>query len=312
LPSITVQALALNSSRHIFAGTGRGVFRSTDDGDSWTLFNDGLTSKDVRSLAVNSSGHIFAGTTGAIFRSTDNGVSWTPGPISYPSARILSLAVDASGQIFAGTDVGAIFRSADNGDSWTRADGGLTTINVWSLLTSAKGEIFAGTYESGVLRSTDSGASWTPLNAGLTNMNVRALAISPSGDFFAGTAGNGVFRRVELATSVRETTAEAPASFALEQNYPNPFWSEATSRLAGNPSTSINYQLLQAAPTSLTIYNMLGQEVRKLVNTQQPAGYHTVVWDGRDNAGRPVPSGVYHYRLQAGSFTMTKRMLMAK
>jgi flagellar hook assembly protein FlgD len=92
------------------------------------------------------------------------------------------------------------------------------------------------------------------------------------------------------------------AAFELSQNYPNPF----------NPTTNIKYQLPQAVQVSLTIYNMLGQEVRKLVNTQQPAGYHTVVWDGRDNSGRLVPSGVYHYRLQAGSFTMTKKMLMAK
>jgi flagellar hook assembly protein FlgD len=63
---------------------------------------------------------------------------------------------------------------------------------------------------------------------------------------------------------------------------------------------------------NLVIYNMLGQEVRKLVNAQQPAGYHTAVWDGRDNSGRLVPTGVYHYRIQAGNFTMTKRMLMAK
>jgi len=63
---------------------------------------------------------------------------------------------------------------------------------------------------------------------------------------------------------------------------------------------------------SLVIYNMLGQEVRKLVDAQQPAGYHTAIWDGRDNAGRSLPTGVYHYRLQAGSFTVTKKMLMAK
>jgi lysophospholipase L1-like esterase len=94
----------------------------------------------------------------------------------------------------------------------------------------------------------------------------------------------------------------APTTFELSQNYPNPF----------NPTTNIKYQLPQAVQVSLTIYNMLGQEVRKLVNTQQPAGYHTVVWDGRDKSGRLVPSGVYHYRLQAGSFTMTKRMLMTK
>jgi hypothetical protein len=107
-------------------------------------------------------------------------------------------------------------------------------------------------------------------------------------------------------------TVAPPDKFDLSQNYPNPFWSEATSRFAGNPTTQIRYQLPQAVQVSLTIYNMLGQEVRKLVNAKQPAGYHTAIWDGRDNSGRPVPTGVYHYRLQAGSFTMTKKMLMAK
>ncbi|MCG3120761.1 MAG: hypothetical protein ALAOOOJD_03601 [bacterium] len=95
---------------------------------------------------------------------------------------------------------------------------------------------------------------------------------------------------------------KAPEKFELSQNYPNPF----------NPTTQIRYQLPQAVKVSLAIYNMLGQEVRKLVDAQQPAGYHTAIWDGRDNAGRPLPSGVYHYRLQAGSFTMTKKMLLAK
>jgi hypothetical protein len=93
-----------------------------------------------------------------------------------------------------------------------------------------------------------------------------------------------------------------PATFDLSQNYPNPF----------NPTTNIRYQLPQTVNVTLVIYNMLGQEVRKLVNGEQPAGYHTVVWDGRDKAGRPVPSGVYYYRLQAGSFTETKKMVVAK
>lgn len=93
-----------------------------------------------------------------------------------------------------------------------------------------------------------------------------------------------------------------PEAFDLSQNYPNPF----------NPTTQIGYQLPRAVQVSLTIYNMLGQEVRKLMSGQQPVGYHTVVWDGRDQSGRPAPSGVYYCRLQAGNFTMTKKMLLAK
>ena len=98
-------------------------------------------------------------------------------------------------------------------------------------------------------------------------------------------------------------TVAAPASFSLQQNYPNPF----------NPTTQLRYEIPRAAHVSLVIFNSLGQEVRRLVERVQPAGYHQVTWNGRDERGKPVPSGLYHYRLQVGEdFVSTKRMLMAK
>jgi hypothetical protein len=99
-----------------------------------------------------------------------------------------------------------------------------------------------------------------------------------------------------------------PDAIALAQNYPNPF----------NPTTQIGYELPMAGQVSLIIYNSLGQEVRRLIDKQQAAGYHQVTWNGRDQNGKPVPSGVYHYRLQVedpangASFVATKKMLMAK
>ena len=105
----------------------------------------------------------------------------------------------------------------------------------------------------------------------------------------------------------------APQTYALQQNYPNPFWSEATSRSAGNPTTQIRYEIPRAGHVSLRIYNSLGQEVRRLVDRVQPAGYHQITWNGLDQRGNPVPSGMYHYRLQVGEdFVSTKKMLMAK
>jgi hypothetical protein len=97
-------------------------------------------------------------------------------------------------------------------------------------------------------------------------------------------------------------TVASPESYVLQQNYPNPF----------NPATLIRYELPKAGHVSLIIYNSLGQEVRRLVDKQQAAGYHDVTWNGRDQNGKPVPSGVYHYRLQVGDFVAAKRMLMAK
>ena len=93
-----------------------------------------------------------------------------------------------------------------------------------------------------------------------------------------------------------------PDQYGLNRNMPNPF----------NPSTVIGYQLPEAGQVRLAIYNLLGQEVRVLVNERREAGSFTAAWDGTDALGRRVGSGVYLYRIQAGSFSATKRMLLLK
>ncbi len=95
---------------------------------------------------------------------------------------------------------------------------------------------------------------------------------------------------------------QLPTEFALYQNFPNPF----------NPSTTIKYDLKENANVVLKVYNVLGQEVRTLVNAKQTAGFQKVVWDGRDNNGVPVASGVYIYRIQANDFIRTMKMVLLK
>ena len=91
-------------------------------------------------------------------------------------------------------------------------------------------------------------------------------------------------------------------AFELKQNYPNPF----------NPTTTINYSLKQTVDVKLTIYNVLGQEVRTLVNRRQEAGYQSIVWDGLNNYGARAASGVYIYRIEAGDFVQAKKMILMK
>ncbi|RME20695.1 MAG: T9SS C-terminal target domain-containing protein, partial [Candidatus Zixiibacteriota bacterium] len=93
-----------------------------------------------------------------------------------------------------------------------------------------------------------------------------------------------------------------PRTFALGQNYPNPF----------NPSTTIEYSLPRRSRVVIEIFNVLGRNVRRLVDEQAEAGRHRVVWDGRNDAGRPVASGVYLYRLVADDYTATRKMLLLK
>jgi hypothetical protein len=93
-----------------------------------------------------------------------------------------------------------------------------------------------------------------------------------------------------------------PLDFALEQNYPNPF----------NPETLIRYQLSKRSRVELAVYNSLGQQIRTLVGAEQDAGRYEVKWDGRDRGGQVVASGVYIYRLRAGSQVSTRKMLMLR
>jgi hypothetical protein len=107
----------------------------------------------------------------------------------------------------------------------------------------------------------------------------------------------------EFESQVYERTREPiPTEFALSQNSPNPF----------NPSTKIMYALPAASDVTISVFNVLGQRVTELVNGHEEAGFHEVIWNGKDNAGRSVASGVYFYRIEANQFNETKKMLLLK
>ena len=97
-------------------------------------------------------------------------------------------------------------------------------------------------------------------------------------------------------------SAGSQVTFSLEQNYPNPF----------NPDTEIRYQVVTPGPVSLTVYNSLGQVVRRLAEGHGEAGRYVVRWNGRDDAGRSVSSGVYYYHLQSGGLVITRQATLVK
>ena len=110
---------------------------------------------------------------------------------------------------------------------------------------------------------------------------------------------NNAIGGIPVVTSVPKVTI--PEGFTLSQNYPNPF----------NPSTMIEYSLEKAAQVSLKVYNLLGREVATLVNGRQEAGRHTVAFDAARGSIN-LSSGVYFYRLEAGSFVSTKKLILMK
>ena len=106
----------------------------------------------------------------------------------------------------------------------------------------------------------------------------------------------------DIATGVKEQQGQKPLTFALSQNYPNPF----------NPTTTIEYSVPRETHITIDVYNVLGQKVVTLVDMSRPAGSYRVDWSGVDDGGRQVSSGIYLYRIQAGTFLKTKKMVLLK
>lgn len=105
-----------------------------------------------------------------------------------------------------------------------------------------------------------------------------------------------------ILTGLKSEPHMLPNAFRLEQNFPNPF----------NPTTSIRYQVKSNDQVKLIIYDLLGRQVKTLVNEAQPAGYHQVLWDGTDDNNAPASSGVYIYRLQADHRVYSRKMVLLK
>lgn len=111
-----------------------------------------------------------------------------------------------------------------------------------------------------------------------------------------------VFNGLLPSTGLEDEKLPLPRSFSLQQNYPNPF----------NPSTTISFSLSKRSLMRLEVFNISGQRVRVLVDSEHPAGSHRITWDGKDFSGKLLPSGVYLYKLQVGDEVETKRMTLIR
>jgi photosystem II stability/assembly factor-like uncharacterized protein len=308
----TISCFAV-SDTNIFAGTQEnGIYLSTNFGNSWNAINSGLTdsvskmtSNNISDLKVSGK-KIFAATNGGVYLTTNNGTKWTAiGP--YYNISALATNTDSKGntEIFAIADIytwdqslymetSETFLSTNDGATWSEAFPGIT----FASFVISNGNFFISTYSS-VLLSTNNGTTWTTVNTGFPgNISGISLAINET-NLFAGTYGTGVWRRPlsEMITDVRNYKNNLPISFSLQQNYPNPF----------NPTTTINYSFPNSGLVIIKIYDVLGREVKTLINENKPAGNYSVQF----NASKLV-SGVYFYRMQAGEFVQTKKLLLLK
>lgn len=159
---------------------------------------------------------------------------------------------------------------------------------------------YKGNTAAGLWRSNDAEAlSNVLLREGFVSnfyLNVHTAA-NPGGEI-RGQVRTGA----GILTSVAARGGQTPAAFSLAQNYPNPF----------NPETEIRYELPQNVRVKLAIYDLLGAKVRTLVDAFETAGARQVKWNGTNDAGKKVASGIYLYRLEAGSFNSVRKLMLMK
>jgi hypothetical protein len=336
-----INALAINGS-NLFAAGGLsvttifqnrryvniynpGMYISSNNGMSWTMIDSGLAGRQnqVTSLSVDlssgGSGILYATTilpydlspdsSSGIYRSTNNGTTWTHlSTLAQPLNTVRTLGIVSNGiggsnliapyfawlHVVYGDCVYGANISTDGGSTWNAITIS-PEISIVHCFTAKGGNIFAAT-NSGIFVSSDGGWNWSAVNAGLTNLNVESILIK-DGYLYAGTS-DGVWQRpLSEMTSVETISSNLPMHFNLEQNYPNPF----------NPVTTIHYSIPKAASVKLQIFDILGRDVATLVNEKKEAGSYDVKFD----ASR-LTSGVYFYRLEAGGFVETKKLVLIK
>ncbi len=323
-------ALAARDST-VFVGTffGKSIYRSHNCGSNWTqVFS---TAGGFNAIMITPKGTVLAGTgnadpqgyTEGIYRSTDNGNSWSHadsgligeigkigdgtvdsnGNMVATGYNIQGLSCDSStGVVYAATNGEGIFRSTDDGQIWTQVIGKTPMPMYASAVLAVGGKVWAAFHndigtgiagDGGLYYSSDSGATWQDVD--FIGKNVSCLYPYGKDSVLVGT-DDGVY----VVSSTTVTAVDEPThnpNFTLSQNYPNPF----------NPSTTIRYSVQKRSLVTLSIYNVLGQSVKTLVNDVKAPGVYEASFDGAS-----LPSGTYFYRLTAGDYSQTKKMVLLK
>ncbi|HSW56704.1 MAG TPA: T9SS type A sorting domain-containing protein [Ignavibacteriaceae bacterium] len=284
----------------IFAGTYKyhagGIYRSTDEGTDWEEINNGLPMwNDIQSFASNGNYLYTIEYSVGAFRSNDNGDSWELVKNGLPQYYVHATHLITNGfNIFLGGN--GIYRSTNDGLDWMEVNNGLPSDAVIGAFAVFGNNIFAGTADgpsftpNGIYLSTNNGENWTAKNDGLpTSSNIRSICIHGN-NIFVGTAGNGLwYRPLSEWGELKQ--------YKLEQNFPNPF----------NPTTTISFSIPQGQAVELKVFDILGNEVAKLLNEYREAGEHKVEFDGST-----LTSGIYFYQLKAGGFVQTKKLVLLK
>ena len=289
-----------------------------------------------------------------ILKTTNGGSTWAriatePAQVGTEAGYNTSMSTFGTTHVWFGTDNSRVYYTTNGGTTWNFTATAFSASVGVGFLDANYGVAGGSSSNNAAARSTNGGATWVPVT--MPGSGSIYGIVGKGSDFWAGRntlvlhSGNrgltwdtpyagaiGAFRHLDFVwqgnnaygwgatatggiayfngvlTGIDDRQGNPVAKeFALMQNYPNPF----------NPTTTISYSLPEAARVNLSIYNVLGQRVAELTNETQRAGFYNVTWDGRNETGSQVATGVYFYRLEAtpnggAQFVTLKKALLLK
>jgi trimeric autotransporter adhesin len=335
--SIELNDLQTGPGGHLYAA---GVFQKSGetitrniarwDGTTWLPLGNGVSAA-ANAMTTDANGHLIVGgsfpyadgssTTGILVRNIArwDGESWHAMGNGLPSA-VGSLVTGPDDAIYAGTLGGMVYRW--DGSEWVVLGGEFTIVDgsggrtVHALVFDGSGRLYAGggfnTYDGQTVRRLArwDGETWAEISPGIENPNgsIQSLLVHNETLYMGGQFRNAGGRFTTALASwnigpsgpvniADETGTGAPSGFLLADNYPNPF----------NPSTTIRFSIPVASAVTLEVFDLLGRRISLLADHELAAGSHQAVWDASGFA-----TGVYLYRLTAGSKTVTGKLMLMK
>ena len=324
LMGLSVDPTSPEQSRTLFVTAQGDVYKSTDDGYNWTKV---FENNGCRFTAVDfyDGNLVYAGGGSGLWRSTDGGDNWKE--VGLPEMRgktdfwasggqgVFDIHPDIhhTGRVYVtsfGTDKG-LWRSEDGGLTWEKLltdrymrRVAVSPLNPDIIYTTSSCAFTHGGYNSnskGVLVSFDRGENWSQANDGMAWPFAICVELDKQGTVFVGSSGTG-FQKAQVpnVSGIKSYGGNNTINYKLKQNYPNPF----------NPGTTIEYSLAKNEFVEIKIYNSLGRTINTLVAQEQQPGEYTVDWDGRDDSGKKIASGVYFYQLAVGKQKSFKKMIL--
>ena len=289
---------------------GNNVLKTINSGASWIQSGSIPTTNTSWSIFFTSETNgIVGGTWWAmsinfynlqIWKTTSSGQNWNTvyaGPISTYS-KIYDVHCTDNNNCFALGNVGNVYyfyKSVNGGINWNQQQTSNDIYYDQWFIDNNTGWLVGN---NGKIIYTDNGAvNWFSQNSGI-NSNLNAVFFVNSSIGYT-CGANGVILKTTNGgiTAVHQTGNEIPEKYSLSQNYPNPF----------NPATQISFDIPKTSIVNLTFYDAIGRVIAQLVNQQLAPGSYKVEWDASN-----YPSGVYYYRLQAGEFVRTNKMVLLK